>query len=114
MIPLFYERCLFNEWLGMPSGWKRKWMKNFVRVLILVGFMVTALILGDNVKMFLAVAGGVACVPLCFVLPVLVTNGLLKPGVFARWSHNILMVLGVLGGIGSLLVVFLTGGAGGH
>ena len=88
-------------------------------------FIFVAICFGNKVTLFLAIAGGVACVPLCFVLPIIITNGILgtdedtdSGGGFSwqlRWFHNGYMVLGILAGVTTLVVGLINGdGEGGH
>ena len=62
---------VIESWLtgGMPKSPKRRWIKNASRVMVITLTLFLALVVWDQIGIFLELLGALTCAPLAFSLP---------------------------------------------
>lgn len=101
---LVVESYVFKN---MPDGRKKYWLTNLTRALMVAATIVCALVIWEQLDMFLSVAGALACTPLCFILPAIFhykacaeTKGQKRFDMFLIVSCTFIMIFCTIWGVG--------------
>ena len=94
-----------------PDGPKKTWGINATRAAMVAATILCALIIWEQLNMFLSVAGAIACTPLCFILPAVFhykacaeTKNEKRFDMFLIVSCTFIMIFCTLWGIGGWVV----------